>query len=201
MIIFDLETSNIDSGTGSVLTIGAIDFDNPEDTFYGECRLREGADINPESLKITGFSLEYIMDSIKPSTTDLIRKFLNWLSEHKDQTLAGQNPHWDLEYIKAEMKRSGITDIKLGYRIIDLHSVCTAKMMELGKEVPLKNNRTDINTETILVFCGLKERPGAHNGLEDSKLEAECFSRIIYGKNLLSEYSEFPIPEYLLKQK
>ena len=199
MIIFDLETSNVEANTGSILSIGALDFDNPKDIFYGECRIRVGADINPESLKITGFTLDSINGDTKPTTTDLIRNFLNWLSAHKDQTLAGQNPHWDLEYIKAEMKRSKITDIRLGHRIVDLHTLCFTKMMELGIDIPIKNSRTDINTDYILEFCGLKSRPGIHNGLEDSKLEAECFSRIIYGKSLLPEYFEFSVPNFLKK--
>ncbi len=36
-----------------------------------------------------------------------------------------------------------------------------------------------------------------HNALTDAKLTAECFSRIVYGKNLLEEFKKFPIPEYL----
>jgi len=49
----------------------------------------------------------------------------------------------------------------------------------------------------ILEFVGLRDERKFHNALEDCKLEAECFSRIIYGKNLLLEYSDFLIPGYL----
>jgi len=40
-----------------------------------------------------------------------------------------------------------------------------------------------------------KGRP--HNALEDAKLTAECFSRIVYGKNLFSEYNQFKMPLHL----
>jgi len=199
MVIIDLETSNLDPQTGSIISIGGLDFDNPEITFYGECRVRSNTDINPKSLEITGFTIEQIHDSNKQSVTDLIKKFLNWLYELKDQTIAGQNVHWDADYLRVELKRSGFDDIKIGHRIIDLHSICFAKMIELNFPIPMRNNRTDINLDTILTFCGLEARLGAHNALEDCKLEAECFSRIIFGKNLLKEYIDFPIPEYLFK--
>jgi len=40
----------------------------------------------------------------------------------------------------------------------------------------------------------------AHNALEDCRLEAECFSRLVYGQNLIQEYARFPIPKYLTKK-
>ena len=38
----------------------------------------------------------------------------------------------------------------------------------------------------------------AHNALFDVKITAECFSRLMSGKNLLEEFKEFSVPEYLL---
>ena len=37
MIVIDLETSGIDPMEHSILSLGAVDFDNPEYFFYGEC--------------------------------------------------------------------------------------------------------------------------------------------------------------------
>ena len=48
-------------------------------------------------------------------------------------------------------------------------------------------------------FCGLKDNSETHNALTDAELEAECFSRLAFGKNLLKEYSEFPVPQHLIK--
>ena len=51
----------------------------------------------------------------------------------------------------------------------------------------------------ILKLCGMEDNRQAHNALEDCKLTGECFSRLIYGKNLFSEYIQFKIPLYLTK--
>lgn len=63
----------------------------------------------------------------------------------------------------------------------------------------------------VLNFCGLQDnrirlketevvKEGKpHNALEDAKLEAECLSRILYGKKLFQEFSRFDIPERLKK--
>ena len=56
-----------------------------------------------------------------------------------------------------------------------------------------------MNLKKILAFCGMEDERGYHNALEDCKIEAECFNRLIYGKNLFPEYSKFEIPEYLKK--
>ena len=36
-----------------------------------------------------------------------------------------------------------------------------------------------------------------HNGLDDAMLEAECLSRIVYGKNLLEKFLRSDVPKYL----
>ena len=38
-----------------------------------------------------------------------------------------------------------------------------------------------------------------HNALEDAKLAAECFTRLMDGKNLFPEYSQFKVPGELRK--
>lgn len=178
MIILDIETSGLDPRKSSLLSIGAIDFDNPDDSFYGECQVFQGAEINPKSLEITGFTNEQITDSKKTTTTNLLRNFLNWLSEKKDQTIAGQNVHWDVEFLRQELNRSKI-DYKLGHRIVDLHSVAYAKLLEQKKEIPLRNNRTDLDLDRILQICGLQSRNGSHNALEDCRLTEQCFRKLL----------------------
>ena len=43
------------------------------------------------------------------------------------------------------------------------------------------------------------EEEDINNALEDAKLTAECFSRLLNGKNLFPEYAKFKIPDYLKK--
>ena len=56
-----------------------------------------------------------------------------------------------------------------------------------------------MNLTEVLKFVGMQDNRIMHNALEDVKLTAECFYRIIYGKNLFAEFKEFQIPSYLKK--
>ena len=51
--------------------------------------------------------------------------------------------------------------------------------------------------KNTLKFCGMADNRKNHNALEDAKLTAECFSRIVNGNILFSEFKDFKIPEYL----
>ena len=45
MIIADVETTGVDSRLCSLVSIGAVEFDSPNNQFYVECRAFEGAHI------------------------------------------------------------------------------------------------------------------------------------------------------------
>jgi hypothetical protein len=45
----------------------------------------------------------------------------------------------------------------------------------------------------------IKKQGKSHNALEDCKLEGECFSRLMYGRNIFPGYSKYKIPEVLRK--
>jgi transposase InsO family protein len=62
-----------------------------------------------------------------------------------------------------------------------------------GIEIPRKNDRSDLSLGTILHYLGLPEEPKPHHALNGAKYEAEAFSRILYGKNLLSEFAQYSI--------
>jgi len=36
-----------------------------------------------------------------------------------------------------------------------------------------------------------------HNALTGSKLEAEIYSRLLFGRGIFPEYKAFPVPDYL----
>ncbi|MEK6915282.1 MAG: hypothetical protein AABW89_01930 [Nanoarchaeota archaeon] len=85
------------------------------------------------------------------------------------------------------------------------------KYLELNGKLPFADGKSTMNLSAIMEFCGMKDRRikmhkgkvavegTPHNGLEDAKIEAECLSRILYGKILLHEFKDFPIPEKLKK--
>ena len=60
MIVVDLETSGALPNKNSILSIGAIELNNPDNTFYGECKLRDSAIVDTKALEINGFTIEQI---------------------------------------------------------------------------------------------------------------------------------------------
>ncbi len=198
MIVVDVETTGIYSKENSIVSIGAVDFLNPKNQFYEECKIWEGAEITDEALGVNGFTREEITNPDKQSLEDVVKKFINWTEGIEDKTLAGENPSFDRDFLMESAKRYGV-EWPLGHRTIDLHSLSYENHLRRGLVLPMKNNRTDLNSNKTLVYVGLPEEPNPHNALTGAKMEAEAFSRLIYGKNLLEEYNGFEIPDYFKK--
>lgn len=192
MIVVDTETTGVDPRVHSLLSIGAVDFENPDRRFYGECRVFDGALVSSEALVINGFSDSEIKDQKKMSDGDLLRRFIVWANESKDTTFAGENPSFDRDFMKYTAERYGI-DWRFAHRTVDLHAVAYAHIKSRGGIVPMKNGHTGQDLSKTLELVGIKDTRKEHNALEDALLEAEAFSRLIYGKNLVREYSGIPI--------
>ncbi|MDP1625073.1 MAG: 3'-5' exonuclease [bacterium] len=196
MIVIDVETTGTDWRYHSILSIGAIDFDDPENEFYGECRAFKGAKIEPEALAINRFTESDAKDATKMSDKDLLLKFLAWVQGVGDKTIAGENPSFDRDFLRAAAERYGI-DWTFAYRTIDLHSVAYAHMLANGVEPPSKNGHTGLNLPKIAAYCGLPENPKAHDAHDDALYTAECLSRLVYGQNLVEALNPYPIPHHL----
>ncbi len=210
MIIVDIETTGVNFWENGIVSIGALYFYNPEIQFYEECRIDEEDIITEEALKINGFSREEITDKKKQSQKELVRNFLEWLEKQETKMLAGHNVgFFDLNFIKTKAKKYDI-NIKTGYKSLDLCSVAQARHFQINGKFLLDDHKENgMNLPKVLNFCGMRDerieikdgklinQGKSHNALEDCKLEAECFSRLLSGKELFEKYSKFPIPEYL----
>jgi DNA polymerase III epsilon subunit-like protein len=195
MIVVDVETTGTESHKHSLLSIGAVDFDDQTRRFYGECRMRDGAHIIEKALEINGFTLEEINDSQKMSEGELAEKFCSWAIESEDHTLAGQNPYLDQDFIRMAAEYAHI-DYPLAKRTIDLHTVCWMHIIQHGNTPPRAKNRSDISSGFICQYVGIPEEGKPHIGLNGALWEAEAFSRLLYGKNFIPEFSTYPIPEW-----
>lgn len=214
MIIIDIETTGVNFWENAILSIGALCFDNPEKQFYGECRVDEDDIITEDALKINGFSREDITNKEKQTQKELIKKFLEWLDKQETRILAGHNVgFFDLNFIKTKAEKHKI-DIKTRYRSLDLCSVAQTRFFQINKKFLLDNFKENgMSLPEVLKFCGIKDerieirdgklvRQGKkHNALEDCKLEAECFSRLLSSKGMFEEYNKFLIPNYLKKKQ
>lgn len=194
MIILDVETSGVDPERHSILSLGALDLDEPTNQFYDECHVWEGGLISKEALKINGFTEEQAKDPNTKTEAELIEAFIAWAMDRPaDRTLAAQNVAFDKAFVEAACRRAGI-EFPLAHRTIDVHTLTWAHMKFNGVETPVENHHSGINMKAALEYCGLPEEPTPHNALTGAMAHAEIISRIAYGKKLLPEYDAYDIP-------
>lgn len=195
MLVIDIEASGVDYIKNSIVSIGALDFDNPTNRFYEECRIWEGAHINDESLAITGFTHDEVNDPNKNYEGEVVRRFLEWSQHMGDRTLAGQNVSFDRDYLKAACYREGLS-WDLAHRTIDTHSLAYMHMVKRGLTPPIdpEHRRSALNLDAVLNYCGIADEPEPHNALTGALSHAEVISRLLYGKKLLPEFEHFDIP-------
>ena len=193
MIIVDIEATGPEVSKHSMLSIGALDFDNPMNQFYGECRAWEGAHMNEDGLKVNGFTIEEATDPKKQTDGELVKAFIEWALKCPEHTLAGQNPSFDRDFLADSAKRAHI-EWPFAYRTIDQHSLCFMHMIKQGIKPPVSNNRTDLNSDKIMKYVGIPAEVHPHNALNGAKIEAEAMSRLLYDKKLLPEFEAYQIP-------
>lgn len=203
-IALDIETSGLDIIKCGIWQIGAIDLNTMEE-FFDECRIDdEDKIVNiPGEYKtfeeITGKTEEEIRDENKQSQKELLEKFFKWLDERKMKNLLCHNPQFDMGWLWIRMQKYNLRKVFV-YRAFDLHTIAQIRFFEINKKflINKEKEKSDMNLRNVMKFCGFPgDQRGAHNALEDAKLVGECFSRLIYGKNLFPEYAKFKIPEEL----
>ncbi len=195
MIVIDIEASGLDYKKDSIVSLGALDFDNPDHRFYKECRIWEGGGYNLESLAVCGFAVDEITDPDKMPEGEMIRHFLEWSQHMGDRTLAGQNVSFDRDYLKAACEREGLA-WDLAHRTIDTHTLCYMHMVKRGLTPPVdpEHRRSALNLGVILNYCGIPEEPKPHNALTGALCHAEVISRLLNDKKLLPEFDQYDIP-------
>lgn len=209
MIVLDIETSGLFPEKCGIWQIGALDSDNPSNQFLGECRIDSDDEISEGALKVCDKTEAQLHDSKKQSQKELIEKFFNWTKTIKIKNIISQSPQiLDFSLIAIKARKYKL-ELPYNYRCFDMHSLARLKYFQVRKNFLIKDFKSDMGLSSILSFCGLqderikmendriKEQGKPHNAVEDAKLTAECFSRIVYGKNLLKEFTKFPVPDYL----
>lgn len=199
MIIVDVETTGVKPDKHSIVSIGAVDFSNPSNEFYSECRPWRGAEINDFALAINGFTREELVDPSRRPLQQSMKEFVDWVSGIGDYTIGGQNVGgFDVKFLQSSIDRYDL-NFDLGHRARNLHSTTCDTFDKLGMKIPLKDGKSNLSLDDILRFVGLLPEPKPHNALTGAKLEAEAYSRLLFRKNLLPEYKEVLLPEYLEK--
>ena len=196
MLVVDVEASGTEPHKHSIVSVGALDFANPSNRFYEECRIWEGAHIMDEALAVCGFTREQIADPKKQSESDLIHTFLQWSQDLEERTLAAQNVSFDRDFLKAAAERAGHTEWPFSYRTIDIHTLAYAHMIGRGLEPPTDpaKKHSALDLDATLNYCGIPMEPMPHNALTGALSHAEVISRLLYDRKLLPEFDDFKIP-------
>ncbi len=197
MIALDVETTGwYPVSRYSLLSIGALDYDNHKNSFYGECRAWLGAAIDKKALDINGFTEAEITRIDRKSLQELMKEFLAWTKNIEDVTLIGHNPFLELHYLNISLERSKIPGI-FGRRMVDLHTIAYTSFRLSNLKIPLENKSSGLSLDEILKYTGLPAEPIPHRALVGAKMEAEAFSRLVYKKNLLKEFKKYKLPDFL----
>jgi DNA polymerase III epsilon subunit-like protein len=192
MIALDCEMSGLDPVNNCILSIGALDLENPSRSYYGECYIPSNKTFDPVSLTINGFSVEEINDKSKKSLDELMADFKLWLDECTERTLVGQNISMDRAFLNTAFSEAKI-DFQFHYRSIDIHSVACAIFLRDGVPLNIEGDRIKMSLDKIAEMVGLEQEPRPHNALTGATYNAEVFSRLVYKKNLIEQFKHLEI--------
>jgi DNA polymerase III epsilon subunit-like protein len=195
MIVIDIETTGIDPAKHGIISIGAVNFDDPNEWFYGEGRPSASVEITDGALDVNGFKREELSELPDPIVVTL-SNFFRWcaVQESTPLIIGGHNPGFDKSFIFAESERCGLRKSlnPFGYHTIDLHTVAHADYLRkqghwYAKIMPAYH---------IYRQLGIPDEPKPHYALNGAVWEAEAFSRILHGKSLfVEEFEQFPVKE------
>jgi DNA polymerase III epsilon subunit-like protein len=196
MIVVDVEASGTTYDKHSILSVGALEFEHPENRLYLECCIWDGAHVDDDALRVCGFSYDEATDPTKETEAQLVAQFISWADGVEDQTFIGQNVSFDRDFLQAAAQRAGY-NWPFAYRTVDTHSVAFMHMVKAGKKVPLKKRHSGLDLDAILNYVGIPEEPHPHNALTGALCHAEVLQRLLCGRKLLPEFSKYELPEYL----
>ena len=195
MIVVDVETSSITPHTGGIISIGAINFNHPQNYFYEEGNIYPNAEISDGALRVNGCTKEELFQR-KYSMKDVLLHFFSWVNDQPAEVkriMAGHNVGFDYWFLLAEMERWEIDkrEFPFVHRTIDLHTISQMDYLQkMGFQYP-----KDMSADFIQQKMGIPIEPSPHIAINGAVWEAECISRIWFKRSMFSEFEQYPIFE------
>lgn len=169
MIILDVETGGLDPAKNPLLSIGAVEYENPANEIYIKVAPFPGLEVTKEALEINGIDLE-TWGGIP--LAHAMQQFAEWANSVPNKMLVGQNVSFDRDFIRANCERVGLKS-PFGYRTIDIHTLGYVALMRAGR--PLDKTSMD----DIYEFLKMPKEPKPHRAIVGARLEREAFSRLL----------------------
>lgn len=167
-IIFDTETTGLDSSADRIIEIGAVELENRFITGrnYHVYINPDGREVHPEALAVHGISNEQLAD--KPKFAQIVQ---DWFDFTEGATLIAHNASFDAGFFNAEFARLGFPPID-PERVVD--SLALAR-----RRHPMGPNSLDALCKRYGIDNSMREKHGA---LLDSELLAEVYIELVGGK-------------------
>lgn len=169
----DVETTGTNPQKHALLSVGVVSIDNPTKTFYEECQIWDGAEIELGALKVNGFTGFDAIDPAKQKEKELIQKLKEWLPQSNDLIILAHNAAFDRDFINAAFVRAGEQN-PFSFRTIDVHSIVYMHLLSNKKDVP---SRLSLNN--CLKALGFPPEPNPHNALTGAKCNVDIFYSIL----------------------
>ncbi len=194
MIALDVETTGVSPRKHGILSIGAVEIGNPENRFYAECRVWDGAHMSDEAFAINGFTRENAADPAKQSEKEAVEAFIRWAGDIRDWTIVGQNPSFDRDFLIEACDRADM-QFPFAHRTIDTHSLAYMHMVKRGltPRFDEKKKHTPLSLDGVLAYCGIPGEPKPHNALTGALCHAEVAYRLLYDRPLVKEFAGYPV--------
>ncbi|WP_311030718.1 DNA polymerase III subunit epsilon [Mesorhizobium koreense] len=167
-IVFDTETTGLDSRADRIIEIGGVELVNrfPTGRSFHVFINPQGREVHPEALAVHGISNADLAD--KPFFDAIAAEFLEFIDGAR---LIAHNAHFDLGFINAEFERCGHPLIET-HRIVDTLAIAKRKH-------PMGPNSLDALCRRYGIDNSHRSKHGA---LLDSELLAEVYIELIGGK-------------------
>lgn len=205
LIVFDVETGNLDTNTCEILELGSVVI-NPqnlkiEDEFHSLLQPEDFDKIDPKALEINKLKIEDLEKAPLPKI--VFKTWVGWInkfnptknnSSFKAPVVCGWNIHnFDLPIIDQYFKKFGYWDKKKDWRS-PLNPIFTLDAMEFMWWLTRTNKDINrVNLSAVLEYMGLDKEVVAqkgHNALYDAQQTARIIVKILRLGNYLSGFKE-----------
>ena len=191
MISIDCEMTGLNFYSCAVISIGAIDLTNPERRLYIEMKPFDNVLLEEEGLAVNGFTKEKL-DALTVTQKEGFTILKQFLDESSERTVVGQNVATDIYFLNTGFLREGV-ECRIPYRAFDLHSAVSAKLLLNKQPLPMEERKSTLNLDALLNMSGIPSEPTPHNALTGALSAAEVYFRLIEGRAVLEEFSQFPM--------
>jgi DNA polymerase-3 subunit epsilon len=167
-IIFDTETTGLDSRTDRIIEVGGVELVNhfPTGRTIHLYINPDGTKVHPDALAVHGITDEFLTD--KPVFADVAQEILDFF---EGATWIAHNANFDMGFINAELARLGLPPIPQD-RVVDTLQLARRKN-------PMGPNSLDALCRRYGIDNSHRTKHGA---LLDSELLAEVYIEMIGGR-------------------